>query len=412
MKKVFYLLVILFLFFISFDDVFAVNYRYYDKKTDVLIVSPYALSVTQSDEIFEGYDYNYDIGEIYSNDAAGIYMIMIARYPLNYKNFEAETSFSKEEMNGGIKNDGYAVSKGYIIELYSYCYMIATYDDKNYYVYVMLVEEENDKYEEQFIDMVINSSYQYSKLNQNSTEQDDSSINSGEQDKPIIDSNESDTPTTDSNQPPESYYDKIVISADDIKLKNFLLKVGGSLFFVIVGIVMITKKKFKISFVNLFGIFIVLSTLVRALIDDNLLFTADKLEIIYLVLFFIPSVVGLYLISKEKYIDKSNDVINKIIDSSKNTLSQPFNEQSTQQLNHSQIQNINQTSNQSQQSANENSISNVPVQETKQQTENVVQQQNSNVKDNVTVTSENSQKLISVEELMNQTIIPNDKDKI
>lgn len=422
MKKSFYLLFTLFLFFISFDSVMATT-NYYDENTDILIASPYDFEVISGDEIFEGYNYDYDVSDVYINSAVGIYTMAIGRYPLDYKNFELETSFSKDDMNGGLENNGYAITEGYINEysLYYY-YMIATYDDKYYYTYVIFVEEMNDNYEKQFINMVINSNYQYSKNIQSSIEQDDTILDSTEQDDTILDSNEQDDTILDSNQPSKHFYDKIVILANDVKFKNFLLKVCGSLFFVIVGIVMLVRKKMKISIVNLFGMFLVLSTLARALIDDDLLFTADKLEVIYLILFFIPSVVGLGLISKEKYIDRSADVINKIIDNSKGTLSQTsVNEikQPTQNINQSQatVENSIQLSNQAQQAVTENIVSNTPQQENqspKQQIENVIPTQNttSNVEDNITLKNESTQKLISVEELMNQEIISNDKDKI
>ena len=442
MKKSFYLLFTLFLFFISFDSVMATT-NYYDENTDILIASPYDFEVISGDEMFEGYNYDYDVSDVYINNAVGIYTMAIGRYPLDYKNFELETSFSKDDMNGGLENNGYAITEGYINEysLYYY-YMIATYDDKYYYTYIIFVEEMNDNYKKQFINMVINSNYQYSKNIQSSTEQDDTILDSteqddtildsteqddtildsNEQDDTILDSNEQDDTILDSNQPSENFYDKIVILANDVKFKNFLLKVCGSLFFVIVGIVMLVRKKMKISIVNLFGMFLVLSTLARALIDDDLLFTADKLEVIYLILFFIPSVVGLGLISREKYIDRSADVINKIIDNSKGTLSQTsVNEikQPTQNINQSQatVENSIQLSNQAQQAVTENIVSNTPQQENqspKQQIENVIPTQNttSNVEDNITLKNESTQKLISVEELMNQEIISNDKDKI
>jgi hypothetical protein len=81
--------------------------------------------------------------------------------------------------------------------------------------------------------------------------------------------------------------------------KNFLIKIIGTIIFVILAVITAKERKFKL--VSAIGWLLIIFQVIKCITTDSLLVTKDKIEILYTIVYFLPSIIGLILLSKSDF---------------------------------------------------------------------------------------------------------------
>lgn len=285
MKKFIYSIMLVVLFFILPTNISA--YEAYMESSDVLLISPIKFEIITRVEddkpVTVGYSSNPEIG------------VFAHRY---HRVTGPNIGLTSEHLGEGIENgDIYRVEK-YDEELELNTIDIYFYSGDYIYRLRFYSEEINQNLYNLFSRIASDSKYQY-KEKINPTYQ-----------VPVQKPSE-----TDGNIIPDDDIEKVVeLGSKSSALKSDnLIKIVGTLILSVLAIMALAKK--KLSVINIIGIVLIVIQMGKYFTVSGILVSGSRVELLYVLFYFIPGIAGVILCSKEGVLEiKNNDVIKNIIE--------------------------------------------------------------------------------------------------